>query len=93
MAKFEFSAGIAVRYYGTITVEADSLEDAKLKIQEPTFQMSKHFEPNGGGDDDIDFDYHKPAVHLFNVSVDDQDGSELGVIDLNEDLPEPPEGL
>ncbi|WP_266032402.1 hypothetical protein [Brucella intermedia] len=88
MAKFEFSAGIAVRYYGTITVEADSLEDAKRKIQEPMFKMSEHFEPNGGGDDDIDFDYHKPAVHLFNVV---QEGRALE--ELNEDLPEPPEGL
>jgi hypothetical protein len=88
MPKFSFSAAIAVRCYGGITVEADSLEEAKRKIQEPTFEMSKHFEPNGGGDDDYDFDYHKPAVHLFSVVKDGE-----GQVDLNEDLPEPLEGL
>lgn len=88
MPKFEFQAGIAVRCYGTIKLEADSLEDAKRKITAPTFDMSKHFEPNGDGADDYDFDYHKPAVHLFNVV---QEGCALEV--LNEDLPDPPEGL
>lgn len=81
---FEFTAAIAIRAYGTITVEAETLIAAKAKICETDFDMEAAYEPHGGGDDDYDFNYHRPAVYLDYVS---EDGGELQ--ELDEDLPDP----
>lgn len=84
MPKFEFTAAIAVRAYGTITVQTETLAAAKAKICETHFDMATAFEPHGGGEDDYDYNYQRPAVYLDYVSEDD--GEE---IELNEELPDP----
>ena len=71
MSTFEFSAGISIRAYGSITVEADDMEAAIKIINDPDFDMGEHFSPNGGGDDDYSFDFAFPAVNLMAVVVDD----------------------
>lgn len=87
MSKFVFTGAIAVRAYGTITVEAETLEAAKAKICATHFDMEAAFEPHSSGDDAFDWNYGKPAVYLDYVSEDR--GAE---IELNEDLPDPADG-
>ncbi len=88
MKTFQFQAAIAVRAFGTISVKAESTEEAEALIQQSRFDMAKHFTPNGNGDDDFDFNYHKPAVYLESVCID---GAKE--VEINKDLPDPKEGL
>lgn len=75
MSKYTFTTAIAIRAYGTVDIEADSLEEAKEKMARA--QMSKVFEPHGSGDDDFDYDYVLPAIYLESVMVDDDEETEL----------------
>lgn len=82
MPKYEFTAAINVRAYGTITVEAEDIAAAKATIQAPGFEMAKSFSPHGGGDDDFNWDHDAPAIYLGCAYIDD----EPDAIDLHENL-------
>lgn len=88
--EYAFRAAINVRAYGTITVEAETLDSAIAEISSDGFMMSKHFSPHGGGDDDYDFNNPRPETYLEYVVVDDADDEET----LERDLPDaiPPSG-
>ena len=73
MAKFQFTAAINVRAYGTIEVEADDVDKAINLIGSEGFTMNKHFSPHGGGDSDFDWDVDRPEIYLENVYIEDSE--------------------
>lgn len=72
MAKYILDVAMNIRAYGTITVEADSLADARAQITEnDDFDMRSHFDPYGSGDDDFEWNHYRPEIYVSGVSVDD----------------------
>jgi hypothetical protein len=76
MTMYHFNGSIAIRYSGSLSVEADSLEDAKARLIDPGFDIRAAFHPNGCGDDDFNFILGRYQVYAQDVLWETSGGDE-----------------
>lgn len=92
MKSFEFNTAMSIRTYGVVTVDAETIDEAKAKLTAE--YVADNFEPHGGGSDDFDFNH--PAEICFDgyVAVCDHDAADNEPMDwdLNIEYFEVPDG-
>jgi hypothetical protein len=80
---YKFNVAMGIRTYGTVTIEASSLEAATEALN--AAYVAEHFTTHGGGSDDYDMSHPK---EIWVESCEDDETGEEFSIEL--DLPEGP---